>query len=117
MGLIRSGYTDLIPEDDDQLTEYLWPVLREMIKTAIENKQNLVIEGCYIPFDWKDSFEKAYLQEICYCCLIMTEAYIERHFDDIQKYANVIEARMDDSYCTKELLIQENARKISPILY
>lgn len=112
MGLIRSGYTDLTPEDDDQLTEYLWPVLREMIKTAIENKQNLVIEGCYIPFDWKDSFEKAYLKEIRYCCLIMTEAYIESHFDDIQKYANVIETRMDDSYCTKELLIRENARNL-----
>ena len=51
MGLIRSGYTSLTPEDDDKLVGYLWPVVREMIKTAIENKQNLIIEGCYIPFD------------------------------------------------------------------
>ena len=28
MGLIRSGYTDLTPMDDDWLTEYLWPVVR-----------------------------------------------------------------------------------------
>ena len=40
MGLIRSGNTDLTPlSDDEKLTEYLWPIVREMIKTAIENKQ------------------------------------------------------------------------------
>ncbi|MBO4604281.1 MAG: AAA family ATPase, partial [Clostridiales bacterium] len=47
MGLIRSGYTDLTPDDDDELTSYLWPVVREMIKTAVENCQNVIIEGCY----------------------------------------------------------------------
>ena len=36
MGLIRSGNTDLTPEDDDDLTEYLWPIVREMVKTAID---------------------------------------------------------------------------------
>lgn len=51
MGLIRSGYTALTPEDDTDLTGYLWPIVREMIKTAIENKQDLIIEGDYIPFD------------------------------------------------------------------
>lgn len=51
MGLIRSGNTSLTVEDDEELTEYLWPIVREMIKTAIENKQNLIVEGCYIPFN------------------------------------------------------------------
>lgn len=50
MGLIRSGNTDLTPEDDNELEAYLWPIVREMIKTAIENRQNLVVEGGYIPF-------------------------------------------------------------------
>lgn len=50
MGLIRSGNTDLTPCDDDKdLTSYLWPIVSEMIKTAIENKQNLIVEGSYIP--------------------------------------------------------------------
>lgn len=38
MGLIRSGYATLTPEDDNELTGYLWPVVREMIKTAIEHR-------------------------------------------------------------------------------
>ncbi|MBQ2497502.1 MAG: adenylate kinase, partial [Prevotella sp.] len=56
MGLIRSGNTKLTPKDDDALTEYLWPIVCEIIKTAIENRQNLIIEGCYIPFNWRQDF-------------------------------------------------------------
>ncbi|WP_283595336.1 adenylate kinase [Paraclostridium bifermentans] len=108
MGLIRSGNTDLTPEDDDKLTDYLWPIVREIVKTAIENKQNLIIEGCYIPFNWKDSFDKDYVKQIKYICLIMTNKYIEDNFSDIKNYANIIEKRLDDSSCIKEELIKDN---------
>ena len=108
MGLIRSGQTTLTPMDDDKLTDYLWPILREMIKTAIENEQNLIVEGCYIPFDWRESFEAEYLAHIRYFCLVMSEAYIRTHFDDIRRYASVIEQRMDDSGCTMESVLSDN---------
>ena len=113
MGLIRSGNTDLTPMDDEKLTGYLWPILREMIRTAIENRQNLIIEGCYIPFDWQKDFDGQYLADIRYYCLVMTEGYIRNHFDDIKKYANVIEARLDDSGCTMEGVIADNAAALS----
>lgn len=108
MGLIRSGNTDLTPEDDDKLTDYLWPIVREIVKTAIENKQNLIIEGCYIPFNWKDSFDEDYAKQIKYICLIMTRKYIEDNFSDIKNYANIIEKRLDNSSCIKEELIKDN---------
>ena len=79
MGLIRSGNTDLTPEDDEAITEYLWPIVREMVKTAIENRQNLVIEGCYIPPDWRGDFEEEYLRSIEFVCLAMSDAYINAH--------------------------------------
>lgn len=109
MGLIRSGNTDLTPmSDDEALTAYLWPIVREMIKTAIENGQNLIVEGCYIPFDWQNDFEEPYLSHIRYFCLVMSERYIKTHFDDIKHFANVIEKRMDDSYCTLESVLEDN---------
>lgn len=108
MGLIRSGNTDLTVFDDDALTEYLWPIVREMIKTAIENGQNLIVEGCYIPFNWAESFEEAYLKSINALCLIMTEEYIEAHFEDILSHANDVEHRQNDSDLTKESLIADN---------
>ena len=77
MGLIRSGNTELTPMDDTELVEYLWPIVREMIKTAIENKQNLIVEGCYIPFDWQKDFDSKYLESIKYYCLVMSEEYIK----------------------------------------
>ena len=110
MGLIRSGQTTLTPcSDDHALTDYLWPIVREMIKTAIENSQNLIVEGCYIPYDWEQSFEPEYLKEIRYVCLVMSESYIRKHFTDIKKYACVIEERLDDSDCTMETVLQDNA--------
>ena len=109
MGLIRSGNTELTPMDDRKLTGYLWPIVREMIKTVIENKQNLIVEGCYIPFDWAADFEPEYLDEIRYYCLVMSGKYINAHFDDIKKYADVIEDRLDDEGCTRERVLAENA--------
>lgn len=95
MGLIRSGQTDLTPEDDGLLTGYLWPIVREMVKTAIENNQNLIVEGVYIPFDWRDGLE-GYLEDIRYVCLVMTREYILRHKDEILGHGSDIEARLED---------------------
>ncbi len=110
MGLIRSGHTKLTPlSDDNDLTEYLWPIVHEMIKTAIENEQNLIVEGCYIPVTWHDDFTEEYLKNIKYYCLVMSDNYIKNHFDDIKKYACVIENRLDDD-CTIEGVLQDNAK-------
>ena len=109
MGLIRSGNTDLTPESDDKdLTEYLWNIVKEIIKTAVENKQNLIIEGCYIPFDWERYFDEEYLKKIQYYCLIMSKDYIENNFNAIKQFASVIENRGDDSWCSKDILLRDN---------
>ena len=108
MGLIRSGQTQLTVCDDDKLTDYLWPIVREMVKTAIENRQNLIVEGCYIPFRWKEDFTEEYLQNIRCRWLILSRDYIERHFDTITAHANDAEHRLDDSGLTAEWLIREN---------
>lgn len=110
MGLIRSGRTVLTPEDDDALTNYLWPIVREMIKTVVENGQSLIIEGCYIPFDWQKDFESKYLEHIRYYCLAMSRDYIINHYSDIKGCSNVIEKRLDDDSCTMEALLRDNVR-------
>ena len=108
MGLIRGGYTDLTPEDDDELTAYMWPMVREIIKTAIENEQNLIIEGCYIPVDWRNDFDKSYLEHIEFICLAMSEEYIDDHFDEIIERESLIESRLIKADCTADDLKQCN---------
>ena len=113
MGLIRSGNTDLTPMDDDKLTPYLWPIVREMVKTAVENQQNLIVEGCYIPFHWQKDFSEAYREQIRYVCLVMSRQYIADHFENIRAYANVIEKRLDESDLSKDVLIAENEANLA----
>ena len=113
MGLIRSGNTDLTVFDDDKLTDYLWPIAREMVKTAIENGQGLTIEGCYIPHSWAEDFAESYRSHIRAVWLIMTEDYIASNFSRIQSHANAIEQRQDDSGLTKEELAADNRRNLA----
>ena len=109
MGLIRSGQTNLTPEDDNGvLSDYLWPIVREMVKTAIENQQNLIVEGCNIPSDWRKDFDAQYLKSIRFICLAITDEYIDTHFDEIRKHASVIEKRLHDTDFTPESLKADN---------
>ncbi len=112
MGLIRSGITDLTPEDDDELTEFLWPVIREIMKTAIENRQNLIVEGCYVPFHWRQDFDERYLPSIRFVCLAMSESCIVNHFGEIIGHESDIESRLIDADCTMEILKADNKRMI-----
>lgn len=112
MGLIRSGQTRLTACDDEELVPYLWSIIKEIVKTAIENKQNLIVEGCYIPFDWKKDFGESYLKEIKFCCLVMTAEYIENNFQSICSFENVIEKRKHGGDICRENLIRENERNL-----
>lgn len=107
MGLIRGEYTALTPADDGVLTQFMWPLFREMLKTALENGQHLILEGCYVPFSWHRNFTVQELSSIYCVCLTMTDAYIDQSFDVIQSYGNVIEERLDDEI-QKDYLKKEN---------
>lgn len=111
MGLIRSGQTTLTPQDDRQLTGYLWPIVREMVKTALENNQNLIVEGCYIPFDWQQDFAADYLEQIRFLCLVMSERYIRGHIAEILSHSSDIEKRMEEEIEVEEL-VRENAENL-----
>lgn len=112
-GLIRSKQTTLTPKDDKLLTPYLWNITLEIIKTAIENKQNLIVEGCYIPFNWKKDFSASYLNQIKYICLIMSEEYISNNYSQIKDCASVIENRgKSDYFLPIDSLIEDNLENL-----
>lgn len=112
MGLIRSGNTNLTPYDDEKLEIYLWNIIKEMIKTVIENDQNIIIEGAYIPFDYKKDFPLEYLDKIKYICLAMSENYIKNNYNLIIDKADIIENRGAAFSIDKVFLINENKKYI-----
>lgn len=107
MGLLRSGKANYTVEDDNLIMEETWPIIVEMMKTMIENGQNYIIEGCYIPKNWKDSFSEEYSDQIRYVCLVFSDSYINNHYDAIISNENVIEKRVY-SENIKDLLLSEN---------
>lgn len=67
-----------------------------------------MVEGCYIPFNWRQDFDERYLPSIRFICLAMTDEYINSHFDEIKEHASDIESRLDDSSCTIQNLKADN---------
>lgn len=116
MGLIRSGVLDISVYEDDKLRDYLWPIVVEIIKTSIENNQNLIVEGIYVPFNWKDDFSGDYLSEINYNCLIMSENYIEDNYDLIIDNSNIIEKRLKSSTYSKKEMLEDNIYNLEKCL-
>lgn len=112
MGLIRSQKTDLTPADDFELQEYMWPIVREMIRTAIENEQDLIVEGIYIPFTWAEDFSEAERSKIDFRCLVFSPSYIKNHFDRITKYASIIESRLPENSIHQQDMIQDSERNM-----
>ncbi|MBR7046757.1 MAG: adenylate kinase, partial [Campylobacter sp.] len=94
----------------------LWQIVREIIKTAIENGQNLIIEGSYVPFSWRSDFSEKYLRQIRFIALAMSDKFIDENFDKIKKHSNDIENRLDDTACTKENLKADNQNFIKGFL-
>lgn len=96
MAFIRLKMTDLTVEDDFEMRSFLWPFAAEIIKTAIENEQNLIVEGCYVPDNWKEFFSTDYLRSIRIIYIVMSETYIRQHLNEIASFADVIERRKED---------------------
>ena len=112
MGLIRSKNTNLTPYDDEELQPYLWNIIKEIIKTVIENNQNIIIEGAYIPFNYKNDFSAEYLDNIKYLCLAMSEKYINNNYNLIINKSNMVENRGKSFSIDKDFLISENKKYI-----
>lgn len=112
MGLIRSGVTSLTPIDDARLKPYLWNIVKEIVKTAVENGQNLIVEGAYIPCDWQNYFNQKYRRDIRAYFLIMSANYIKRHWAEIVSHACDIEYRRSDDFSVYNA-VSENTENLA----
>ena len=95
MGIYRSGFNcGFTPESKDEIiTDKLWPIIRGIIMTNIENNQNIIIEGCYFPETIND-LDMEYLCKILFLYVIFSEQYIRKNFPGrIIGNRNIIENR------------------------
>lgn len=108
MGLIRSNFpcnfTAL--DDDAYIAGQLWGIIRGIVDTCLENHQNLIIEGCYLP---PHKVRELAHPEIMAAYLVFSEVYIHNNFDLILQHESVIEQRKHAGDLTKDRFIADNA--------
>jgi putative acetyltransferase len=104
MGICRTHLCEFSPEDSDEMIgEQLWPILRGIILTNIENHQNMIIEGCYLLPDKINTLGDNILQQILYFGVGFSESYIRNNFTSgILRHWRDIEARGYDLNPTVE---------------
>jgi len=110
MGIIRGcPKCNFTAESKDEIiTEKLWPIIKGIIMTNIENNQNIIIEGVYLPYNL-DDFETEYVSKIIFCKICFSEEYIKKYLDSkIIKNKNIIENRGYDFGFTIEKFIEDN---------
>ncbi|MDO5523036.1 MAG: 2-phosphoglycerate kinase [Bacteroidia bacterium] len=115
MGLFRGdpncGFTPT--DDDEKITKHLAPILEGIIRTALENNQNLTIEGCYFDPASIKRLQNEYPDELIALSIVMTDKYCANQFQhNIKKYRCVIENRQYTEERSLEQFIAEN-RKVA----
>jgi putative acetyltransferase len=114
MGLYRAnincGFT---PSDSYELIgEKLWEIIKGLILTAIENKQNLIIEGWYLLPQKVNELEEEYRKNIISFYLGFSKSYIEKYFiSKILQNRNIIETRGYENDFTLDDFIGENMKQ------
>ena len=109
MGLIRgSKYCDFTATDsDDELTNKLWPIVKGIIMTNIENGQHIIIEGCYLPPEHIRDFEEKYLEKIIALYIGFSTNYLKKNFESgIIEHRSVIEKKDYDDYMNQDNFIK-----------
>lgn len=107
MGLIKGNANcEFNPLDDDEfIAQKMWPVLKGIITTVIENNQNIIIEGCYLFPYLINQLDDSYLNKIISFYIIFSKEYIEENFESkIIKYNNIIEKRLTETRNIREFI-------------
>lgn len=96
MGLVRGWPAcPFTADDDDQIiTDALWPIVLGIIETNIENGQNLILEGCYFPYESLAKLIRKYPDSIRAGFIVFSADYIQDHFADFLAYREVVEKRL-----------------------
>jgi len=98
------------PEGDREATgAALWPVVKAMAMTAIENGQSMIIEGCYHSPAQIAEFEAGYAEHVIAFWMAFSRRYIEENYEKIKAFESAIERRENDDPNPEKLINESEA--------
>lgn len=97
------------PLEDEKIEALMWPAVRELVRTALENDEDLVVEGDYVPAEWRGDFEAD--AAVGALALVFSERYVEEEFDAILAHAEAARRRLakGEEHVTREELRSAHA--------
>ena len=93
---IRSRLGDPGSRNDYEMRYWMWPLVAQIVRRALESGRDLILEGCYIPAEWADSFTPAELRSIRTVFIVMSEIHIRTYIDAIEHFSQRVEKRQND---------------------
>lgn len=105
MGIYRSNHDcGFCPDNPDHsVAEKMWPIVREMIKTDVENGRNQIYEGVQIRPDFLAELASEYSKSTRSFFITFSESYIRTGYNEIIKHRTTVETR-NDWPCLEEML-------------
>ncbi len=82
MGWIRAGQASFQADSPDEtIAAALWPIVKGIAQTAIENRQHLTMEGCYLLPSLMDEFRQQFPSQTLCFAIGFSAGYIQNHLD------------------------------------
>lgn len=112
MGLFKSGIDyGFHPEDStEKIESILWPILKGIVETNIENNQNIIIEGCYLLPQRIKELDEYYLNQVIPIFMGFSKNYIENCMDKIIAHRSDIENRGYSEERSMSQFVSENEK-------
>ena len=107
-GIDNCGFTPLSPLEE--IVEKIWPIVREMIKTDIENNLDYLFEGFQILPRHIPAISDIYRKDILAYFITFSEKFIAENYEMIKKRRSEVENRSDIE--GKESMIANSKRLI-----
>ena len=92
MSLIRSGMLPCTPLEDEKIEQLMWPAVRELVQTTLENDEDLIVEGDYLPSEWRDDLQPG--DAVDAVALVFSERYVKYEFEAILAHAEAARHRL-----------------------
>lgn len=80
--------------EDKKIALFLYPIIKGILQTHLENNQNLILEGIYLYPKFIDLLIKEFKNEIKHLNLLFSKEYIVKNYELIYKKESVIERRL-----------------------
>jgi putative acetyltransferase len=109
MGMVRSDpdchFSPL--DSGETIGRHMWPFLKAVIQTNIENNHSIILEGFQLQPEWVTDFTEEYQKHIIPVFIGFSEQYLRSNLvSNIRKHRHVVERRENEALNIESLITQ-----------